>query len=394
MKKHLLLIGLMAIITSCISQNPKEMNSERLTYFSYDHHNTMVMFGGENYHVSTEKDGRIHVIIDESYPQEKDFYLNDSTILDELTAIVKQYKMDKYKSDYRPEMQVFDGDSWSLYYKYDSKRNVSSGGYMAWPDNYREARTAIHEYFKKWREYAITAKVINEFRYTCKNNSGCDIDYRLIRGEEEATLSIRNAEYDTDKRLTISNDYLTELQELVNIYRLKDESSHTTDDDSITNYSYFVGYSNGDTLDIKGYYTTYMSGMGEAFMNFFDRWLPVRGNLVKLDYTWNANSYHNISYFVSRLDGRFSLMHFDENGQKHECDLDAEAIPRLQKLIESFGLDKAKDEPTGQDKWSLLAFYDTKDSFHVAGQVTDEASETRGRQILEALTEFFAPYLK
>ena len=65
----------MVIVSSCISQNPKEMNTERLTYFSFDHHNTMAMFSGEKYQVSAEKDGRIHVVIDEGYPKEKDFYI-------------------------------------------------------------------------------------------------------------------------------------------------------------------------------------------------------------------------------------------------------------------------------------------------------------------------------
>jgi hypothetical protein len=277
MKKHLLVIGLLVFAVSCASQNPQnnnEMNSERLTYFSFDHHNTMARFYGEKYQVSAMNDGRVHIIIDEGYPKEKDFFIDDTTILDELTAIVKEFKMDKYKSDYKPSMRVFDGDSWSLYYKYNSGQSHSSGGYMDWPNNYREARQAINEYFKKWREYAIETKRIDFFRYTSKNNRGCDIEYRLERGEEEATLYIRNTEYKTDQQLSVSNDYLEEIQELVNIYGLKDDISRTTDEDNVTNYSYLVNYSNGDTIDIKGYYTTFISGTGEAFEGFFERWLP------------------------------------------------------------------------------------------------------------------------
>ena len=48
MKKTTLLLGLMALLMSCNAQNPKEMNTERLTYFSFDHHNTMARFNGEN----------------------------------------------------------------------------------------------------------------------------------------------------------------------------------------------------------------------------------------------------------------------------------------------------------------------------------------------------------
>ena len=116
MKKNLLLIGLIAFLMSCNAQNPKKMNSERLTYFSFDHHNTMARFNGERYQVSAEKDGRIHFIIDEGYPNEKDFYVDDTTVFDDLLAIVKQYKMDKYKENYSSRMMIHDGDSWSLSY--------------------------------------------------------------------------------------------------------------------------------------------------------------------------------------------------------------------------------------------------------------------------------------
>lgn len=398
MKKNLVFSVLLFLSVSCVSQNPQnnpDMNTtEHLTYFRFDHHNTMRIFYGENYYVSKEKDGRVHVVIDEGFPKEMDFFINDTTIFDELLAIVKQFKMDKYKSNYQPSIRIFDGDSWSLYYKYDSGRSVSSGGYMDWPDNYREARAAISDYFQKWREYAAETKRIDLFQYTCQNNQGCDIEYRLERGENEATLTIRNAEYDTDKQLLVSNDYLAELQELVNMYRLKDESSNTTDDDSVTKYSYLVCYNTGDTLDIRSYRSSFEGGKEQVFKHFFELWLPVRGNLVRMEYSWNTGRWHDIKYYVLCEGERFSLSYYDDKGDCHEGELDRESMDRLQKLIESFDLDKAKDRYTGQDKWTLYAVFDSTDSFRVAGSADDEASEEKARHILEALEEFFAPYFK
>ena len=155
MKINLLYSSLLALAVSCVSpkhNNNEEMNTERLTYFSFDHHNSMSQFG-ERYNISTTKDGRVHVVIDEGGPKEKNFYLDDTTIFDELLAIVNAYEMDKYKEEYRPKIEVYDGDSWSLYYRYDSRRSVRSGGYMEWPDNYREMRKALVEYFQKWRDF-------------------------------------------------------------------------------------------------------------------------------------------------------------------------------------------------------------------------------------------------
>ena len=380
---------LTCILGSCIAQNTKEMEKERLTYFSFDHHNTMVWHSGEKYTVSTEKDGRIHIIIDEGFPEEKDFYIDDTTIFDELDSIIKAFKMHKWHDRYQPKMEIFDGDIWSLYFKYGSDKSKGSGGYMAWPDNYHAAHQAISEYFQKWRDYPIPNKEINLFQYTCKNKQGRDIEYRLERGELEAKLFIRNAEYDTDKEITVSNDYLTELQELVNMYRLKDEYNRTTDDDSASVYRFFICYNAGDTIDFTGYYTTFVSGQTAPFLGFFDRWLPLRGNLVRFEYNYSVTDFRDIKYYVIKEDEGFTLSYYDERGQHREGKMNKEDVLKLQKLVESFGLDKAKDDFMGNSTWHLFTDYDSKDIARWGGRSDDEA-----QHILNALTEFFAPYLQ
>ena len=381
-------------LASCIAQNPKEMKKERLTYFSYDHHNTMTWHSGEKYNVSAEKDGRIHIVIDEGFPEEKDFYINDTTIFDELDSIIKAFKMHKWHDKYHPRMEIFDGDSWSLSYKYDSGKSQGSGGYMAWPDNYHEARKAISAYFQKWRDYPIQTKEINLFQYTCTNKQGRDIEYRLERGEQEARLFIRNAEYDTDKEVAVSNDYLKELQELVNMYRLKDEYSRATDDDSASVYRFFICYSTGDTIDFTGYYTTFVSGQTAPFLGFFDHWLPVRGNLVRLEYYFMVTDFRDIKYYVIKEDEGFTLSYYDERGQHREGKMNKEDVSELQKLVESFGLDKAKDEFEGNSTWHLFTDYDSKDIVRLGGRGDNDASAENAQHIFDALTAFFAPYLQ
>lgn len=393
-KKNLLLMVLTCILGSCIAQNTKEMEKERLTYFSFDHHNTMVWHSGEKYNVSTEKDGRIHIIIDEGFPEEKDFYIDDTTIFDELDSLIKAFKMHKWHDKYQPKMEIFDGDIWSLYFKYGSDKSKGSGGYMAWPDNYHAARQAISEYFQKWRDYPIPDKEINLFQYTCKNKHGRDIEYRLERGEVEAKLFIRNAEYDTDKEIAVNNDYLTELQELVNMYRLKDEYNRTTNDDSASVYRFFICYNTGDTIDFTDYYTTFVSGQTAPFLGFFDRWLPLRGDLVRFEYNYGVTDFRDIKYYVIKEDEGFTLSYYDERGQHLEGKMDKEDVLKLQKLVESFGLDKAKDDFMGNSTWRLFTDYDSKDIARFGGRSDDEASTEKAQHILNALTEFFAPYLQ
>ena len=273
MKKFLLIVTLVAFAVSCVSQNhntDNKMNKERLVYFSYDHHNSMAMFSGEKYNVSIMKDGRVHVVIDEGFPEEMEFYLNDSTIFDELLEIVKTYKMDKYKSDYKPDMDIFDGDSWSLYYKYDTKRSVSSGGYMAWPKNYHEMRRALSDYFKKWREYQDGVLAMDYFKFTIKDNKGRDEEYTIERGETEATVILRNKEEGIDTTIKVSNDYLMELQRTANSVRLK--SSHYdyhTNDENATRCTFSVRYNTGEIFEGYTCYTQYQGQKESALYDFF-----------------------------------------------------------------------------------------------------------------------------
>ena len=93
------------------------MKTDRLVYFSFDHHNTMMQFVGEKYLVNTMNDGRIHVVIDEGFPGEKEFYLNDSSIFDSLLAIVKTYKMDKILRKYEfPKLKKNEKSKYSYNY--------------------------------------------------------------------------------------------------------------------------------------------------------------------------------------------------------------------------------------------------------------------------------------
>lgn len=275
MNKTFLFSTLTALAVSCVSpKSNNNMETEHLTYFSFSHQNSMRIYNGEKYDVSITKDGRVHVVIDEGFPEEKEFYLNDTTIFDELLSIVKAYKMDKYKENYKNKFRIFDGDSWSLYYKYNTNRSVSSGGYMAWPGNYKEMRQALSEYFQKWRSHEEGVLVMDYFKFTSKNNKGDDKEYTLERGEEEATMTLRDAERGIDSTLKVSNDILRKLQEKANSVRLKDKIyDYITEDEDATRCTYYVRYNTGDTISGTTCHTQYPSHKVVGILEFFKKWL-------------------------------------------------------------------------------------------------------------------------
>lgn len=276
MSRMPLLSAIIALAVSCVSPTAgnKDKLPERLTAFRFNHHNSMAMYNGENYNVTTMSDGRIHVVIDEGFPGEKEFYLNDTTIFDELLTIVKTYKMDKYKENYKTWMDIRDGDSWSLNYTYNTSRSVSSGGYMAWPKNYKEMRNTLADYFQKWRNHTQGVLIFDYFKFTSKNNKGQDQEFTLERGDEEATMTLRDAERGIDKTINVSNDVLQLLQERANTVNLKSTIyDYVTDDKEATRCTYFVRYNTGDSISGITCHTQYPSHKVRGILDFFDKWL-------------------------------------------------------------------------------------------------------------------------
>ena len=276
MSRMPLLSAIIALATSCVSPNPgnKDMAAEHLTAFRFSHQNSMAMYNGENYDVTTMNDGRVHVVIDEGFPGEKEFYLNDTTIFDELLTIVKTYKMDKYKENYKTWMDIRDGDSWSLHYTYNSRRSVSSGGYMAWPKNYKEMRQALSAYFQKWRDHTQGVLIFDFFKFTSKNNKGLDQEFTIERGDTLATMTLRDAQRGIDKTINVPNDILQQLQKRANTVNLKSTMyDYITDDKDATRSTYFVRYNTGDTISGTTCHTQYPSHKVIGILNFFDEWL-------------------------------------------------------------------------------------------------------------------------
>ncbi len=54
-------------------------------------------------------------------------------LLDSISMIVKEHKMRKYKKDYKPILDVLDGDSWHLDIQFEDSTSISSHGYCAGP---------------------------------------------------------------------------------------------------------------------------------------------------------------------------------------------------------------------------------------------------------------------
>ena len=273
MKMKGLHIAVALLAATCAApKHNNNMKNERITYFSYGHHNSMSLTG-EQYDVTTTDDHRVHVVLDQGSPGEREFYVADTAIFDSLLAIVQTYRMDHYKHNYRTRMQIFDGDSWQLSYRYDSRRSVSSGGYMAWPKNYHQMRQALADYFQQWRRRQDFL-VMDYFKFTCNNRHGTDQEFTLERGDQQALMTLHDAQRGIDTSLNVSNDVIQQLQQRANGAQLKSTLyDYHTDDTAATRCTYFVRYNTGDTISGFTCHTQYPSHKVTAILDFFSQWI-------------------------------------------------------------------------------------------------------------------------
>ncbi len=166
----ILLLGLFSSLLPSYAQN----SDEPMTYFFFGRHNSMNPFDGLSYMAKLLDNGKVQIIINEGYPDEKEIITDDKTIFDDLTEISERFNMRKYKSNYSPDTHITDGNSWSLSILFGKnyKNSISSRGYMAGPKNYAEAKKAIIEYFMKWKEYEVPERQVTDFIFTIYDADG------------------------------------------------------------------------------------------------------------------------------------------------------------------------------------------------------------------------------
>lgn len=138
-------------------------DSTRMKIFEYSRNNGMVIGSGESYYVRKEKDGLVHIDINEGKNNERIFVTDYYRIFDDLQKLVMDYNIYTFKGSYMPDMDIRDGDSWRLsaYYE-DSDFDISAHGYMAWPEGFNDAISAVRSYFNAWRVLAVQSEKVSK----------------------------------------------------------------------------------------------------------------------------------------------------------------------------------------------------------------------------------------
>jgi hypothetical protein len=184
--KYLILMSLLSFL-GC--GTPLD-DSVRLQFLSYGGTNGYHAYSNIGYTAERLEDGKTRVVVQVGNDRDRVFEA-EGAVMDSLEAIVRDYRMDRYKGHYEPKMDILDGDSWSLELRFSDGQSTSCGGYMAYPPRGgAEALGKVEGILSRWLYQEPAEEVgLVSFRYELfseegdeafafrKDAAGCSMDY-------------------------------------------------------------------------------------------------------------------------------------------------------------------------------------------------------------------------
>lgn len=126
-----LIVPLMVGGLFTISKGSNPRPDGPVTSYQYSYSGTM-RFPTRFYEVKPDSTGTVCIYWSEQHSPDVSVIRAPEDALEHIGALVKEYKLHRLKSSYRPRMQVLDGYGWHMYVRF-SGNSISTGGTNAWP---------------------------------------------------------------------------------------------------------------------------------------------------------------------------------------------------------------------------------------------------------------------
>lgn len=183
-------------------------------------------------------------------------YLTEGALMDSLEALVREYRMDRFKGHYEPKMEILDGDSWSMELVFTDGNSTSCGGYMAYPPIGAAGIGKAEGILSRWlyQEPAEEIALIS-FRYEYHDAEGSEI-YTFEQKGEVRTAFVQPYGQAKGQHYEGFDDFLP--KRLANEIRWNHMASYTgeslTDEDtSRPRWILKAEYANGQKIETMDY---------------------------------------------------------------------------------------------------------------------------------------------
>ena len=124
------------------------------------------------YRAERLESGNTRVIVEVGNDRDRVFEA-EGAVMDSLEALVRKYRMHNFKGHYEPEMEIMDGDSWSMELVFTDGAVTSCGGYMAYPPKGAQGIGMTEGILSRWlyQEPAEEVALVS-FRYEYHDADG------------------------------------------------------------------------------------------------------------------------------------------------------------------------------------------------------------------------------
>ena len=150
--KYLILVTLILIFTTgCFwtvkYKTKRDIKDIKSFHFSYSTGN--YIYGSVSYEIKVEDEEYILSIKPDGVEEEKSTKIEiDEMAVKNVLNILNKYNVKSWNGFDKSDMDVLDGNSFSMSLTEKDGTNTSAHGYMMWPDNYHEVRDELDELFK------------------------------------------------------------------------------------------------------------------------------------------------------------------------------------------------------------------------------------------------------
>ena len=174
--KLLLIMSFLSLFGCGHAPEPQTVSDGPVTLNSFYYTETHGYRGYTNrgYKADRLDDGKVRITIELGNDRDR-IFVADAFVMDSLEAIVKEYKMNRYKEKYMPRFDIKDGDSWSFHLGYSDGKHVSSHGYVAKPNGAGEAFDRIESFFSHWRDQEPDGVALVSFRFELHVQEGSEV---------------------------------------------------------------------------------------------------------------------------------------------------------------------------------------------------------------------------
>lgn len=255
MFRLLILMSLLSFL-GCGKGNPAPADDARLTRIHFSATHGYHAYSNIGYKAERLGEGKARVTVEVGNDRDRVFDVEEA-VMDSLEAIVREYRMYTYHGYYQPEMEIMDGDSWSLELSFSDKTEASCGGYMAYPPKGGHiAIGKVEGLLSRWLDQEPAEEVgLVSYHYEYHDAEGSEI-YDFRRKDTVCTVYVKL--YGQDKGMTYEGIDPYMAVRLADVIRWDHMASYTgesraEEDTSRPRWILTAEYENGQRIDTMDY---------------------------------------------------------------------------------------------------------------------------------------------